>query len=207
MKTFAQIQKELVAPKGQFNKFGKYYYRSCEDILSGLKEVLGDWSLVINDEIVLVGERYYVKATATCLREYYIEQDLKKESYSATAYAREALNQPGMAEAQLTGSTSSYARKYALNALFCIDDTQDADTQDNSKKEPVKKPEPLDNKKRLDLIDKISNMIGDRVQGMDAQEKGKFLFSLGGIKSSNDLKIKKLSELETILLKLDIPWE
>lgn len=207
MKTFAQIQKELVAPKGQYNSFGKYKYRSCEDILGALKEILDDWKLIINDEIVLIGDRYYVKATATCSREYYLEKELIKESYSSTAYAREALDKKGMDDSQITGAASSYARKYALNGLFMIDDTQDADTQDNTKKEPAKKIESSDYKKRAELIDKIKNLIGDRVQSMDVQEKGKFLNSLGGIKGPNDLVTKKLSDLEAILLKLEVPWE
>jgi hypothetical protein len=213
MISFSEIQKKLVAPKGQFNKFGKYNYRSCEDILSGLKEVLGEWRLIINDEIVLIGERYYVKATVVCERDINtaVNTDgdrisLAKESYSASAYAREALTQPGMAEPQLTGSTSSYARKYALNALFCIDDTQDADTQDNTKKEPIKKPiAPQDNKARLELIEKIKELIGDRVESMGVQEKGAFLNSLG-VKSSGDLVTKSLTDLQNIVIKMEVPW-
>lgn len=207
MKTFAQIQKELVAPKGQYNAFGKYKYRSCEDILGALKEILDDWKLIINDEIVLIGDRYYVKATATCSREYYLEKELIKESYSSAAYAREALDKKGMDDSQITGAASSYARKYALNGLFMIDDTQDADTQDNSKKEPTKKAAPQNNDARLALIEKIKTMIGDKIEGMNPQEKGKFLHSLGGIKSSSDLMTKNLQALEAIALKLEVPWE
>lgn len=123
MKLLNKIQKELKAPKGQFNAFGKYKYRSCEDILEAVKPLLGTGSIIINDEIVLVGDRFYVKATATLS-----DGD---ETKSATAYAREALAKKGMDESQITGATSSYARKYALNGLFLIDDTKDADTKDN----------------------------------------------------------------------------
>lgn len=122
------IQHKLKAPKGQYNSFGKYNYRSCEDILEGVKPLLKKYNLalLINDEVVQIGERYYVKATAkiTDGREFVI----------ATAYAREPDTKKGMDESQITGATSSYARKYALNALLCIDDTKDADTMDNSKK-------------------------------------------------------------------------
>lgn len=122
------IQHKLKAPKGQYNSFGKYNYRSCEDILEGVKPLLKEHNLalLIDDEIVQIGERYYVKATAKITD--------GRESVSATAYAREPDTKKGMDESQITGATSSYARKYALNALLCIDDTKDADTMDNSKK-------------------------------------------------------------------------
>lgn len=122
------IQHKLKAPKGQYNSFGKYNYRSCEDILEGVKPLLKEHNLalLIDDEIVQIGERYYVKATAKITD--------GREFVSATAYAREPDIRKGMDESQITGATSSYARKYALNALLCIDDTKDADTMDNSKK-------------------------------------------------------------------------
>jgi hypothetical protein len=125
MEILKKIQKELKAPKNQFNAFGKYKYRSCEDILEAVKPLLNNATLVINDEMVVIGERYYIKATATLT-----EAD---KSISATAYAREPEEKKGMDSAQITGATSSYARKYALNGLFLIDDTKDADTMDNSK--------------------------------------------------------------------------
>lgn len=122
------IQHKLKAPKWQYNSFGKYNYRSCEDILEGVKPLLKEHNLalLIDDEIVQIGERYYVKATAKITD--------GREIVSATAYAREPDTKKGMDESQITGATSSYARKYALNALLCIDDTKDADTMDNSKK-------------------------------------------------------------------------
>ena len=122
------IQHKLKAPKGQYNSFGKYNYRSCEDILEGVKPLLKEHNLalLIDDEIVQIGERYYVKATAKITD--------GRELVSATAYAREPDTKKGMDESQITGAASSYARKYALNALLCIDDTKEADTMDNSKK-------------------------------------------------------------------------
>ena len=119
MKTLNKIQKELKAPKGQKNTFGNYNYRSCEDILEAVKPLLGEAVLTISDEIVNLGDRFYVKAIAT------ISQGT--ENVSVSAYARESLEKKGMDSSQITGATSSYARKYALNGLFCIDDTKDAD--------------------------------------------------------------------------------
>ena len=117
------IQSSLKAPKGQTNKFGGYRYRSAEDNLEALKPLLGEWgcSLVIQDEMVEVGGRVYVKASANII-------DNDSESVlSTTAFAREAEVKKGMDDAQITGSASSYARKYALNGLFAIDDTKDPD--------------------------------------------------------------------------------
>ena len=126
----ADIQQKLKAPKGQTNKFGGYKYRSCEDILEAVKPLLGDLILTIQDDIVAVGERVYVKATAILSDGQSIIQ--------TTAFAREAETKKGMDESQITGSASSYARKYALNGLFCIDDTADADsTNDHGKQAKV----------------------------------------------------------------------
>lgn len=118
------VQAELKAPKGQYNSFGKYKYRSCEDILEALKPVLAKHkaAVTIDDEIVQIGDRYYVRAAAWF---YDIETG---DTVRNTAYAREATDKKGMDESQITGTASSYARKYALNGLFLIDDTKDADT-------------------------------------------------------------------------------
>lgn len=118
-----RIQKDLKAPKNQKNKFGNYDYRSAEDILEAYKKVAEDTTLVLGDKIVTHGEgehtRFYVEATATLTCGQNMAQ--------ATAFAREPMSKKGMDEAQITGATSSYARKYALNALFAIDDAKDAD--------------------------------------------------------------------------------
>lgn len=122
MKELKDIQISLVAPKNQFNSFGKYNYRSCEDILQGLKPHLGELncSVTVTDDIVMIGDRIYVKSTATL-----INKDGQK--VSCDGFAREPIMKKGMDEAQVTGSASSYARKYALNGLFAIDDTKDVD--------------------------------------------------------------------------------
>lgn len=124
MEKLAKIQKELKAPKGQLNKFGGYNYRSCEDILEAVKPLLDGAILTLQDEIINIGNRFYVKATATFTDGTY--------THSVTAMAREPETKKGMDESQITGMASSYARKYALNGLFCIDDTKDADTMDNT---------------------------------------------------------------------------
>lgn len=126
-KKLMNIQSELKAPKGQYNSFGKYKYRSCEDILEAVKPVLAKHgcTLTISDSIELIGDRFYVKATATLSD---IDSD---KSISVSAYAREPQDKKGQDSSQVTGATSSYARKYALNGLFCIDDTKDADTDEH----------------------------------------------------------------------------
>ena len=138
----ASIQKNLKAPKNQLNKFGGYSYRSCEDILEALKPLTSELgaTITISDEMVEAGGRIYVKATAT-LR-------CGEESVSTTAYAREAETKKGMDESQITGATSSYARKYALNGLFAIDDNKDADdtnTHGKAESAPASPSKPRDN--------------------------------------------------------------
>ena len=120
----AAIQKALKAPKGQHNDFANFNYRSCEDILEALKPLLDGVTIVVSDDVVLVGDRVYVKATVSISD--------GENSIEATAFAREPLSKKGMDEAQVTGATSSYARKYALNGMFLIDDTKDSDSHDNS---------------------------------------------------------------------------
>lgn len=133
----SRIQKELKAPKNQRNNFGGYNYRSCEDILEAVKPLLNSCVLTLSDEVVMLDKRFYVKATARLALS-------KDEFVENTAWAREPETKKGMDEAQITGATSSYARKYALNGLLAIDDTKDADTtnthdksNDNFAKEAV----------------------------------------------------------------------
>lgn len=125
MDCLRSIQCELKAPKGQYNSFGKYHYRSCEDILEAVKPLLDKYkaTVYITDDMVSVGDRVYVKATATIV-------DAGGKEISVSAFAREPLDRKGMDSSQITGASSSYARKYALNGLFLIDDTKDADTEE-----------------------------------------------------------------------------
>lgn len=139
MKELIEIQKKLKAPKGQYNSFGKYKYRSAEDILEAVKPLCheNNCTLILSDTLENIGDRYYIKATVAITN--------GTETVSVSAYAREDETKKGMDGSQITGTASSYARKYALNGLFCIDDTKDADTDEykrqstgNSKKESQK---------------------------------------------------------------------
>lgn len=147
------IQTELKAPKGQRNDFGKYNYRSCEDILEAVKPLCqkNQATLVLSDELVNIGERYYIKATAT------LYDTTENTQISNSAYARESETKKGMDDSQITGTASSYARKYALNGLFNIDDTKDADTneyhQQNSKEWQVEE-NPKISKEQVTILKK-----------------------------------------------------
>lgn len=145
-----KIQAELRAPKNQVNSFGKYKYRSAEDIIEAVKPILfkHQSALLISDEIVQVGDRIYVKATAMLVDE------LSEDRISVSGWAREEEVKKGMDAAQITGSASSYARKYALNGLFAIDDTKDADSTNEHKDE-------VGEEKRMKLIALLENTIWD----------------------------------------------
>lgn len=133
------IQQNLKAPKNQYNKFGDFHYRSCEDIQEAVKPLLKEVKavLLVQDEVIQIGSRFYIKSTAA------IQDTESPEMISNTAYARESEEKPKMDAAQITGACSSYARKYALNGLFCIDDARDPDGQngDRSQQGTQKKPE------------------------------------------------------------------
>ena len=150
MKALNEIQIALKAPKGQFNSFGKYSYRSCEDILEAVKPLLGECSLVVSDSVEVHGDRVYIKATATL-------HTPDGNTASAVGMAREPLTRKGMDESQITGASSSYARKYALNGLFAIDDNKDADsTNSHGKTEtPKAKVKPLTEKQKESVVDLI----------------------------------------------------
>lgn len=163
MEKLRKIQSELVAPKNQFNSFGNYKYRSCEDILEALKPLLTKYNcyLIIKDDIVMIGNRYYVKAVATLL-------DIDTAtSFESIAYARESETKKGMDESQITGATSSYARKYALNGLFCIDDSKDADstnTQNKEKEEIFQGTKPLHDAVGLVECDECGAIVSEKVK-------------------------------------------
>ena len=163
-----KVQNELKAPKSQYNSFGKYSYRNCEDILEALKPLLNEVKAIVNilDEIVLVGERYYVKATVK-----FIDAETG-EVVEASAMAREEETKKGMDASQLTGSTSSYARKYALNGLFAIDDTKDADTTNTHGKENVKSLSEAQ-LKRMYVIGKNAGYENSKVDSMINQKYNK----------------------------------
>lgn len=152
----AKVQLELKAPKGQYNSFGKYKYRSCEDIVEAVKPILNKEGLILNlnDDLYLIGDRYYIKATAK------ITDGVNE--LTSTAYARESLELKGMSDSQVTGTASSYARKYALNGLLAIDDTKDADTDEfarQTKQEPLKQ-------ELLDQLAELNNGVLPDLDGI-----------------------------------------
>ena len=163
----AAIQTKLHAPKNQKNTFGGYNYRSCEDILEAVKPLLDGLVLTITDEVTDVGGRIYVKATARLTD--------GKDGMTATAFAREAESRKGMDESQITGSTSSYARKYALNGLFLIDDNKDADSQDNREQGQKAKPQPaqkpFDLPAALEWVKKAATVEQVKQRGRQAYAK------------------------------------
>ncbi len=173
MKELIQIQSELKAPKNQLNKFGGYNYRSAEDILEALKPLLLKYEcqLTIHDEIEMMGDRIYIKAVAI------FEKDDK--AVHTTAYAREEATKKGMDGAQITGSASSYARKYALNGLFLIDDTKDPDsTNKHGKGSPVvEEAKPL-----------TKGAIIAKLEKCKTEEELKSLWSQTGSEDRIDLK-------------------
>lgn len=172
------IQTELKAPKGQENTFGHYRYRSCEDILEAVKPLLkvNKVTLQLTDDIVFLGNRYYIKATA-------ILKDTEEESkIENSAYARESETKKGMDDSQITGTASSYARKYALNGLFCIDDTKDADMNEYKNQEE-------DNNKLIDkkMIESLNQSI---VNNNIPKSVVDLIISQYGYKKTNEIKIK-----------------
>ena len=172
------IQQELKAPKGQYNSFGKYAYRSCEDILEAVKPLLRKEKVVltISDELQYIGNRYYIKATATLI-------DTESEAtISNSAYAREEETKKGMDGSQITGASSSYARKYALNGLFGIDDNKDSDTTNIQSKE--EKEDKKASPKQMELIQKY-------YQGENLTK----LLEVNNIDKLEDMSINKASEI------------
>lgn len=177
------IQTELKAPKGQKNKFGNYMYRSCEDILEAVKPLLKEnkVTLQLTDKIEFLGNRYYIKATAI-LRDTEENKNGEIAYIENVAYARESETKKGMDDSQITGTASSYARKYALNGLFCIDDTKDADTNEY-------KNQQQDNEKVIDkkMVEALNVSIAN-----NKMEENVVNLILGqyGYKKTSEIKIK-----------------
>ena len=179
----AKIQALVKAPKGQFNNFGKYKYRSCEDIVEAIKPIINPlgFALTLSDEVVLIGQRFYIKATATLTD--------GKETYTATAFAREEEVKKGMDGSQITGASSSYARKYALNGLFAIDDTKDADST-NTGKEELKTASPA-------ISDKEKDYLTELLENSTYEEeiRKKMYIRLNGIETAEDYEKAKANLL------------
>ena len=167
-----KVQSKLKAPKGQYNSFGKYSYRSCEDILEALKPLLAEVEAIVNvsDEVKLIGDRFYVEATAMFL-------DCETgDSIVAKAYAREDESKKGMDLAQVTGSVSSYARKYALNGLFAIDDNKDSDATNTHNKDIKPNMTPVSglSEAQLKRLFAIGNKAGFKKDVVEATVKKMF---------------------------------
>ena len=184
MKELQAIQAKLKAPKNQRNNFGKYNYRSCEDILEAVKPLCDEQecSLILIDQVQQIGERYYVQAMATLTNS-------KGAQISSNGWAREADSKKGMDASQLTGATSSYARKYALNGLFAIDDTKDADAT-NDHQTPAKATKP-------------NSQIADSIKALQAVKDGEQLktvwLSLPATMHNNEAVKKAKDEMKAKL--------
>ena len=199
------VQAELKAPKNQHNSFGKYDYRSAEDIIEAVKPLLKDNGLFLNmsDDIVLIGDRYYVKATVK------VVDVVTGESVQTSALAREAAQKKGMDESQVTGTASSYARKYALNGLFAIDDNRDADTDEYARQtsqnaagaRSQRNAYPSKGSANDDLRSKAMHALSKEMQRVGAS--GEEVSALCGVKfgktNSRDLSTGELSKMAAIL--------
>ena len=195
------VQAELKAPKNQHNSFGKYDYRSAEDIIEAVKPLLKENGLFLNmsDEVVLVGDRYYIKATVK------VVDVVTGESVQTSALAREAAQKKGMDESQVTGTASSYARKYALNGLFAIDDNRDADTDEYARQtsqsaagaRSQRNAYPSKGSANDDLRSKAMHALSKEMQRVGAS--GEEVSALCGVKfgktNSRNLSTGELSQL------------
>ena len=195
------VQAELKAPKNQHNSFGKYDYRSAEDIIEAVKPLLKENGLFLNmsDDIVLIGDRYYVKATVK------VVDVVTGESVQTSALARESAQKKGMDESQVTGTASSYARKYALNGLFAIDDNRDADTNEYARQtsqnaagaRSQRNAYPSKGSANDDLRSKAMHALSKEMQRVGAS--GEEVSALCGVKfgktNSRDLSTGELSKL------------
>ena len=181
------IQRDLKAPKSQFNAFGKYRYRSCEDILEAVKPLLFREGVVLTiaDDLLAENGRFYVKASATL--------SYQDERICSSAFAREDETKKGMDGSQITGAASSYARKYALNGLFCIDDTKDADATNTGEQQPVQEQQPSQDKFYTQAMNELS--LATTVDELKkVWSKYKTLQNNETFKKAKDIKKKAISE-------------
>lgn len=190
------VQSTLKAPKGQRNTFGNYNYRSCEDIVDAVKPILleNKCVLVLNDEVILIGDRYYINSTATIV-------DIETgDSVQSSALAREEETKKGMDASQITGSASSYARKYALNGLFAIDDEKDADTKAPEESKTPKENTPTDKVTTQQLIDmaKSKNITEKGLINRYKADTGKEVQEVKFIPA--DVKVKYYNTLKELVV-------
>jgi hypothetical protein len=187
------VQSKLKAPKGQYNSFGNYKYRNCEDILEALKPLCKEANVVVflTDEIVTIGQRYYVKATA-----HFVDIETDNAEITVTAYAREEENKKGMDGSQVTGASSSYARKYALNGMFDIDDTKDSDaTNDGQNNNNASNKS--GQTKQTDIFAEINKSISaySKQSGMSTKDVVTYIESTFNVKLDKSLPKQTLNDI------------
>lgn len=187
------VQGNLKAPKSQYNVFGKYHYRNCEDIQEAAKPLMKEVkaALIVGDRLVVEGERYYIEATAR-----FIDCETG-EQVENVAYAREEREKKGMDASQVTGSASSYARKYALNGLFCIDDVKDADNRDNTGKssQTTKSGTGRERKAETGQLSGIASEIKITTKEIESVKKMVDKYSSRGLKMEKILKMYQIKDI------------
>jgi hypothetical protein len=191
IKNLVNIQNELKAPKSNFNSFGKYRYRSAEDILTAVKPLLAKYSctMTITDEVVFIGGRFYIKATATIT-------DEEGNTESVSAFAREDESKKGMDGSQITGTASSYSRKYCLNGMFLIDDTKDADTDAFTVQTQAKGPGP-DDAVRKSAMSRLNKQI--KRLGYGKEELVTISAHITGKSATKDMNVNEIVKLAEYL--------
>ena len=195
-----EVQSELKAPKGQYNSFGKYNYRSTEDILEGLKPILKEKNLVlvVFDDVVQVSDRVYIKSTA--------KLSYDQESIEVTAFARESLTKKGMDDSQITGTASSYARKYALNGMFLIDDSKDADSDEFSKQNKSQKDSEQKSKQPKITLEEVKMSLNDLVKKTGGNYTAISAYLLKHVKADNfnELNVDQIQLANEYIKQLSI---
>lgn len=195
-----EVQSELKAPKGQYNSFGKYNYRSTEDILEGLKPILKEKNLVlvVFDDVVQVSDRVYIKSTA--------KLSYDQESIEVTAFARESLTKKGIDDSQITGTASSYARKYALNGLFLIDDSKDADSDEFSKQNKSQKNSEQKPKQPKITLEEVKMSLNDLVKKTGGDYTAISAYLLKHVKADNfnELNVDQIQLANEYIKQLSI---
>jgi ribosomal protein L9 len=182
------VQRELKAPKGQTNSFGGYKYRSCEDIVEAVKPLLNEQGLILtmSDDIVQVGDRIYVKATCRVI------DVANGDNIETSALARESAQKKGMDDSQITGTASSYARKYALNGLFAIDDTKDADTDEYTKRQQAAQKSEQERKNAMHALNTAIKTVG--VQNAEVSAIAGVKFGKTSTREMTTEEINRLAE-------------
>ena len=195
-----EVQSELKAPKSQYNSFGKYNYRSTEDILEGLKPILKEKNLVlvVFDDVVQVSDRVYIKSTA--------KLSYDQETIEVTAFARESLTKKGMDDSQIIGTASSYARKYALNGMFLIDDSKDADSDEFSKQNKSQKDSEQKSKQPKIILEEVKMSLNDLVKKTGGNYTAISAYLLKHVKADNfnELNVDQIQLANEYIKQLSI---